>query len=107
MKFFFKVLEYLYAISSPLGNKTKGEKSWLSGSFHKQQHDEKHMASQHQETGSFAAPWRSRRPGNSTAWASGCKPPHLPAQVSAEVGRAAGLRADWQDAELKTEARAW
>lgn len=31
--------------------------------FYKQWHDKKHMASQHQDTGSFAAPWRSIRPG--------------------------------------------
>lgn len=47
---------------SPLKNKAEREKSWLSGSFYKQWHDKKHMALQHQDTGSFAAPWRSIRP---------------------------------------------
>ena len=41
------------------------EKSWLSGNFYKQRHDKKHTAfSQHRETGSSAAPWRSIRPSN-------------------------------------------
>lgn len=56
----FKVLEYLCVISSPLTNKTKGEKSWLSGSFHKQQHDKKFMASQHQET-EFCCPLEKQK----------------------------------------------
>lgn len=56
----FKVLEYLCVISSPLTNKTKGEKSWLSGSFHKQQHDKKCMASQRQEA-EFCCPLEKQK----------------------------------------------
>lgn len=100
----FKVLEYLCVISSPLTNKTKGEKSWLSGSFHKQQHDKKFMASQHQET-EFCCPLEKQKARQH--YATGRKPPHLPAQDGGEAGYACGLRVDWQDSELRAEALAW
>lgn len=38
--------------------------------------------------------------------ASGCKPPHLPAQDGGEVGYVCGLRVDWQDSELRAQALA-
>ena len=81
----FKVLEYLCVISSPLTNKSKGEKSWLSGSFHKQQHDKKFTALQHQET-EFCCPLEKQKARQHYATASGCKPPTFLPKMVGKLG---------------------
>lgn len=92
-------------ISSPLKNKAERGNSWLSGSFYKQCHDRKHMASlQHQKTGSSAAPWRSISPV--TLLLHGPLDVRHPTLQPELMGRLTKL-VTWEQTEPAAETLAW